>query len=76
MTEDYTAMWLLHDWDKILKNDKISDIDNLFGFTFIYMYVKEMVLFGLYKKSDLQAGIWFGNVAPSPIITIPLSFIV
>ena len=25
------------------------------------------------QNSDLQAGIWFGNVAPSPIITIPHS---
>ena len=24
-------------------------------------------------NSDLQAGIWFGSVAPSPIITLPQS---
>ena len=28
------------------------------------------------ENSDLQAGIWFDNVAPSPIITIPHSLMV
>ena len=34
---------------------------------------KSLAHVGYPINSDLQAGIWFGNVAPNPIITIPHS---
>ena len=35
-------------------------------------HLSELVLTD--ENSDLQAGIWFGNVAPSPIITTPIHY--
>ena len=36
----------------------------------IYSFVRFVCQFRVQKNSDLQAGIWFGSVAPSPKITL------
>ena len=49
-------------------------------FTFMFVIILELifvfyVLF-IFENSDLQAGIWFGSLAQSPIITFPPSLMV
>ena len=38
-----------------------------------FMFDASKGKFNAHMNSDLQAGIWFGSVAPSPIITLPQS---
>ena len=47
----------------------------IFSKTYCKLILECLDSFGI-VNSDLQAGIWLDNVAPSPIITTPLSLMV